>query len=93
MDSWLLRAFPTVQRWQYDDNSGDRSFPIFHVHVFIETIPYSFAPRPGYEYFPPHCQPQQQQQEAPDSQLHYTEQEPDDTAVATRDGDGDPGVQ
>ena len=80
MDAWLLHAFPGVQRWQYDDNSGDRSFPIFHVHVFIETIPFSFVPRSGFEYIPPHCQ-------LSDRQLTY-----DDTNADADDISGAPTV-
>jgi hypothetical protein len=45
---------PQVRRWQYDDNLGERSILLFHVHVFIESNPFSFEPRPGMEYFPPH---------------------------------------
>lgn len=41
-------------RWQYDDNFGERSIDLFHVHVFVEMLPFSFTPRPGMEYFPPH---------------------------------------
>eukprot|EP01037_Dinobryon_pediforme_P038436 gene38436-46453_t len=54
VDKWLRRNHPQVRRWQYDDNSGERSFNIFHVHVFIEMVPYSFTPREGLEYKPPH---------------------------------------
>lgn len=54
VDSWLLERFPQVRRWQYDDNSGERSILLFHVHVFIEMDPFSFTPRPDMEYFPPH---------------------------------------
>jgi hypothetical protein len=57
VDGWLHRHMPRVRRWQYDDNSGERSINLFHVHVFIETRPFSFAPREGYEYFPPHVVP------------------------------------
>jgi hypothetical protein len=57
VDRWLSRYHPHVRRWQYDDNSGDRSILLFHVHVFVEMKPYSFAPRPGLEYVPPHCAP------------------------------------
>jgi hypothetical protein len=55
VDGWLSKHMPRVKRWQYDDNAGERSINLFHVHVFIETAPYTFTPRPGYEYFPPHC--------------------------------------
>jgi len=55
VDGWLRDNMPDVRRWQYDDNSGERSISIFHVHIFVETIPYSFTPRPGEEYYPPHC--------------------------------------
>lgn len=54
VDGWLQRRMPHVRRWQYDDNSGERSVLLFHVHVFIETDPYCFTPRHGMEYFPPH---------------------------------------
>ena len=57
VDAWLYRHMPHVCRWQYDDNSGERSIDLFHVHVFIETRPYSFAPREGMLYVPPHSQP------------------------------------
>lgn len=39
VESWLRRHMPNVRRWNYDSNSGDRSIDIFHVHVYIETIP------------------------------------------------------
>lgn len=45
---------PQVRRWNYDDNLGERSIELFHVHVFIETIPYSFTVEEGKEYIPPH---------------------------------------
>ena len=45
VNHWLLKNMPHVKRWEYDDNSGDRSIDLFHVHVFIETIPYSFQPK------------------------------------------------
>lgn len=57
VDNWLSKHMSHVRRWQYDDNAGERSIDLFHVHVFIETVPFSFAPREGYEYFPPHCAP------------------------------------
>jgi len=44
VEDWLLKHMPQVRRWEYDDNSGDRSINLFHVHVFIETVPYSFYP-------------------------------------------------
>jgi hypothetical protein len=56
VDNWLSEQMPQVRRWQYDDNSGERSIMLFHVHVFIETIPFSFCPRPDEEYFPPHVE-------------------------------------
>lgn len=55
VDRWLSKHFPQVRRWQYDDNSGERSIELFHVHVYIEMKPFSFTPLPGYEYRPPHC--------------------------------------
>eukprot|EP01033_Poteriospumella_lacustris_P001182 gene1182-859_t len=54
VDSWLSKHHPQVRRWQYDDNSGERSILLFHVHVFVEMVPFCFRPRPGMEYFPPH---------------------------------------
>lgn len=54
VDDWLDHNFPNVRRWQYDDNSGERSILLFHVHVFVEMDPYTFTPRPGQEYCPPH---------------------------------------
>jgi len=56
VDGWLRVNKPEVRRWQYDDNSGERSILLFHVHVFIETIPFSFTAKPSEEYFPPHMQ-------------------------------------
>jgi len=44
VEDWLSRYFPQVRRWEYDDNSGDRSIELFHVHVFFETIPFSYIP-------------------------------------------------
>jgi hypothetical protein len=54
VDKWISIFKPHVRRWQYDDNQGERSFQIFHVHVFIEIIPFCFTPSPGQEYIPPH---------------------------------------
>jgi len=54
VDNWLLSNFPQVRRWQYDDNCGVRSILLFHVHVFIELIPFSFNVEASEEYFPPH---------------------------------------
>ena len=56
VDSWLLRHIPAVRRWQYDDNSGERSVNLFHVHVFVEMVPYSFSPPAEEIYIPPHAQ-------------------------------------
>jgi hypothetical protein len=56
VDAWLLLHLPAVRRWQYDDNSGERSVDLFHVHVFIEMIPYSFSPPTEEIYTPPHVQ-------------------------------------
>lgn len=39
VNTWLCEHMPHVYRWNYDDNSGDRSIDLFHVHVYIETIP------------------------------------------------------
>ncbi len=33
VDKWLRKHHPQVRRWQYDDNSGERSFDIFHVRT------------------------------------------------------------
>lgn len=55
VDRWLDKRMPFVRRWDYDDNAGERSIELFHVHVYIETKPYSFTPRPSYEYIPPHA--------------------------------------
>jgi len=57
VDDWLRHKFPQVRRWQYDDNSGERSIELFHVHVFIEMDPYSFTPDPEQVYIPPHMMP------------------------------------
>lgn len=35
---------PYVKRWNYDDNEGEKSIELFHVHVYIETIPYIYQP-------------------------------------------------
>jgi len=63
VDRWLYRHMPQVRRWQYDDNSGERSIDLFHVHVFIETAPYSYAPREGMLYVPPHAVLEQEQEQ------------------------------
>lgn len=39
VNKWLCKHMPHVRRWNYDDNSGDRSIELFHVHVYIETDP------------------------------------------------------
>jgi hypothetical protein len=57
VDGWLRKRFPQVRRWQYDDNSGERSIELFHVHVFIEMDPYCFTPDPAQIYIPPHMLP------------------------------------
>lgn len=54
VDEWLAKNLPHVKRWQYDDNLGDISINLFHVHIFIETEPLKFSPEPGKEYLPPH---------------------------------------
>lgn len=54
VENWLSVHMPHVRRWNYDDNSGERSFQIFHVHVYIETIPYSYIPDPERSYYPSH---------------------------------------
>lgn len=35
---------PYVKRWNYDDNEGEKSIELFHVHIYIETIPYIYQP-------------------------------------------------
>jgi len=54
VDEYLKNNMPSCVRWQYDDNMGERSIGLFHVHVYIETQPYCFSPRTGHEYLPPH---------------------------------------
>jgi hypothetical protein len=54
VDAWLSRRYPQVCRWQYDDNNGERSIELFHVHVFIEMVPFSFHAKPELLYLPPH---------------------------------------
>jgi hypothetical protein len=54
VDRYLDKHYPHVRRWQYDDNSGDRSVQLFHVHVYIEFVPYSFTPHPDKLYLPDH---------------------------------------
>jgi hypothetical protein len=66
VDHWLSVNMPKARRWQYDDNCGERSFLIFHVHVFIETEPYSFRAREELEYFPPHMMDAFRRQEEED---------------------------
>lgn len=57
VDAWLDARYPYVRRWQYDDNCGQRSIDLFHVHVYIEMKPFSFhIDRPETQYFPPHMQ-------------------------------------
>lgn len=55
VDQFIAKEYPRCKRWQYDDNLGNNSILIFHVHVFLEMEPYGFEPRPSLEYFPPHC--------------------------------------
>lgn len=43
VNKWLCKHMPHVQRWNYDDNSGDRSIELFHVHIYIETDPHRNA--------------------------------------------------
>jgi len=52
VEKYLRKRMPHVRRWNYDDNSGERSFQLFHVHVFIETIPYSYNSDPNRSYSP-----------------------------------------
>jgi len=55
VDEWLAKNMPRVKRWQYDDNLGNNSILIFHVHVFVETEPMAFEPQSSEsEYLPPH---------------------------------------
>lgn len=42
VENWLRRNMPHVMRWNYDDNEGERSFQVFHVHVYFEVDPYSY---------------------------------------------------
>jgi hypothetical protein len=44
VDNWISRHMPQVRRWNYDDNEGDKSIELFHVHIYIETIPYAYQP-------------------------------------------------
>eukprot|EP01031_Cornospumella_fuschlensis_P035412 gene35412-42922_t len=55
VDAWLARHMPQVRRWNYDDNLGDQSILLFHVHVYIELTPFAFQARPDLLYRPPHC--------------------------------------
>ncbi|RYG61323.1 hypothetical protein EON64_18655, partial [archaeon] len=41
VDGWLSRHMPRVRRWNYDDNLGDKSILLFHVHVYIERTPFA----------------------------------------------------
>lgn len=45
VDNWISRRMPHVRRWNYDDNAGDKSIELFHVHVYIETVPYAYQPK------------------------------------------------
>lgn len=42
VEGWLSRHMPQVRRWNYDDNEGEKSVELFHVHVYIEVVPYSY---------------------------------------------------
>lgn len=70
VDRWLYRHMPHVRRWQYDDNSGERSIDLFHVHVFIETAPFQYAPREGMLYIPPHAMPPTSESDRRDVELN-----------------------
>ncbi len=72
VDDWLARHFPQVRRWQYDDNSGERSINLFHVHVFIEMVPFAFTARPDLLYLPPHLLPPPAEV-FPEAEEHYEE--------------------
>src|SRR5690606_10940866 len=52
VEDWLATNFPHVHRWNYDDNLGQRSIELFHVHVYIEMKPFSFQPDPEKIYRP-----------------------------------------
>jgi len=55
VDEWLHTQVPKCKRWQYDDNMGEKSIELFHVHVYVEEEPNSFhLADPEKEYFPPH---------------------------------------
>lgn len=41
VERWISKHMPQARRWNYDDNSGERSFQLFHVHVYIEVEPYA----------------------------------------------------
>jgi hypothetical protein len=52
VEDWLAVNYPHARRWNYDDNLGQRSVELFHVHVYIETKPFSFVPDPEKIYRP-----------------------------------------
>lgn len=52
VEDWLATNYPHVRRWNYDDNLGQRSVELFHVHVYIEMKPFSFHPDPEKIYRP-----------------------------------------
>jgi len=56
VDCWLRAHMPQARRWAYDDNLGERSIALFHVHVFVETRPYAFEANPLLLYVPPHAE-------------------------------------
>jgi len=56
VDDWLHVNMPAVKRWEYDENEGQLSFLLFHVHIFIEIEPYAFCPAPEDLYMPPRSQ-------------------------------------
>ena len=62
---------PHVYRWQYDDNNGERSVRLFHVHVFIETDPYSYIPHPDKVYVPLHLEYMEQENERNNNRDNY----------------------
>jgi hypothetical protein len=47
VDKWLFENYPLVKRWQYDYNIGDKTYNIFHIHLFIEIDPYKFVVEEG----------------------------------------------
>ena len=42
VDRWLQKNLPRVRRWQMDNNHGERTIDLFHVHIYIEEEPYIY---------------------------------------------------